>query len=111
MLVAGLALFLSTYLASSLTGAIMVDVSEDPQRREFGRRLLIPVAGPFMSAAIARSATGAWFTALLGVAQSTGIVLTIVGGVRLANHRKPPRYVFGGSPLPNGGQASMLVRF
>ena len=68
MLIAGVAVLASTYAASSLAGAIIFDTGDDSRRRNFGRRMMIPVVGPFLAATQSGSATGAWFTSLLGVA-------------------------------------------
>lgn len=111
----GLALFGSTYLASSLIGVASIDLENDDTRRSraYGNRMLIPVVGPWIAAPKAGSATGAWFTGLLGVAQAAGVALTTVGAVRLgrAHRRRVEQVSVGSHYLPGGGNVSLSFRF
>ena len=114
-LASGLALFGSTYLSSTLIGAAVMDLDDDEaaRRRAFGNRMFVPVIGPWMAVPKAGSATGAWFTGLLGVAQAAGVALTTVGAVRLgrANRRRLEQVSVGGTYLPGGGNITFGMRF
>lgn len=106
MMIAGISLLASTYVISSLSGALAADNGHT----RWGRRMLIPIAGPFLAAPVTRSYTAAWFTGLLGVAQLAGFTLWAVGGAR---HRKFKRrqMSFAAAPTRGGGSAALTVRF
>lgn len=82
-----------SYLFSAIAGTTALDIAtapDDPLRR-YGRRMLIPVAGPIMAAFEARTASGALLTALLGVGQVVGLGVATVGHVRLRRLRRELR--------------------
>jgi len=84
MTISGYTIFGTSYLISALIGTISIDYARDVGGTgTYGRRMLIPVAGPFMAIPRADSATGGLFTGLLGVVQVTGFVLGTAGAVRL----------------------------
>ncbi|EDM75155.1 hypothetical protein PPSIR1_07987 [Plesiocystis pacifica SIR-1] len=83
MAISGFTMFGTTYLISALIGTISLDYAEDVGGSgTYGKRMLIPVAGPFMAIPRADSATGGLFTGLMGVAQIGGLVLGTAGAVR-----------------------------
>ena len=126
---AGFGVFALTYLGSAFYGAAVFDrregdfldqpsgsggfASED-QRRAYGRRMMIPVAGPFAAAAVAPSATEALLTSLAGVAQVAGLSLGVAGSVVFARARKRrPRETIAvsGAPVAGGGVVAIAGRF
>jgi len=112
MIAGGYASFLGVYFVTSLVGVIMADVRHDNERlHRYGRRLMIPLAGPWMAVGDARSATGAWATGFSGVFQAAGLVLGTVGAIRLGVYRSQTRLSFGGGTMPGGGQGMITLRF
>jgi hypothetical protein len=84
MTISGYTLFGTSYLISALVGTISIDYARDiGGSGTYGRRMLIPLAGPFAAIPRADSATGGLFTGLIGVVQVTGFVLGTAGAVRL----------------------------
>lgn len=84
MTISGFTMFGSSYLISALIGTISLDYARDVGGTgTYGRRMLIPVAGPFMAIPRADSATGGLFTGLLGVVQVGGLVLGTAGAIRI----------------------------
>jgi hypothetical protein len=84
MTISGYTLFGTSYLISALIGTISIDYARDVGGAgKYGRRMLIPLAGPFMAIPRADSATGGLFTGLIGVVQVTGFVLGTAGAIRL----------------------------
>jgi hypothetical protein len=59
------------------------------------------------------TASGAWFTAILGTAQATGAILTLVGAVRYSRSRQQQakRYNVAAAPTSDGGAVSFGMRF
>lgn len=84
MTISGYTLFGTSYLISALIGTISIDYARDVGGSgTYGRRMLIPIAGPFIAIPRADSATGGLFTGLIGVVQVTGFVLGTAGAIRL----------------------------
>lgn len=84
MTISGYTLFGTSYLISALVGTISIDYARDVGGSgTYGRRMLIPLAGPFAAIPRADSATGGLFTGLIGVVQVTGFVLGTAGAIRL----------------------------
>jgi hypothetical protein len=84
MTISGYTLFGTSYLISALVGTISIDYARDiGGSGTYGRRMLIPLAGPFAAIPRADSATGGLFTGLIGVVQVTGFVLGTAGAIRL----------------------------
>jgi hypothetical protein len=84
MTISGYTLFGTSYLISALIGTISIDYARDVGGAgKYGRRMLIPIAGPFMAIPRADSATGGLFTGLIGVVQVTGFILGTAGAIRL----------------------------
>lgn len=80
----GFGMFGVSYLIAAVVGTSMIDFGDE----ELGRPLLIPVAGPFITAARAPSATFGFGMALGGVVQLAGLGLGITGAVQLGNARR-----------------------
>ncbi|MFO7563063.1 MAG: hypothetical protein R6X02_10510 [Enhygromyxa sp.] len=84
MTISGYTLFGTSYLISALVGTISIDYARDVGGSgTYGRRMLIPLAGPFIAIPRADTATGGLFTGLVGVVQVTGFILGTAGAVRL----------------------------
>ena len=106
LLAAGLSIAGTTYVVSSLTGALAADLGSPM----WGRSMMIPLAGPFIATGFTETYTGAWFTAGLGVAQAAGVLMTIVGATRYRRYRKS-QVSFAAAPTRGGGHAALTVRF
>ncbi|RMG99305.1 MAG: hypothetical protein D6705_03615, partial [Deltaproteobacteria bacterium] len=128
MLGAGLGAFALVYLGSAFYGAAVFDRREgqfldaegstgfasDDQRRAYGRRMMIPIGGPFAAAAVAPSATEALLTSLAGVAQVATLSVGVAGAVIYgkARRRQPrERLVVSGAPVAGGGVVAVQGRF
>lgn len=84
MTISGYTIFGTSYLISALVGTISIDYARDVGGAGlYGRRMLIPLAGPFMAIPRADSATGGLFTGLVGVVQVGGFLLGTAGAIRL----------------------------
>jgi len=95
MMIVGWSVLGSFYLISTFVGTSAIDQARcdrtggfdeddlecttDESLRRYGRRMLIPVVGPFMAAATEDGDAAAIF---LGVNQVAGLVLGIIGTVR-----------------------------
>jgi hypothetical protein len=79
--------------------------------------LLIPLAGPWIFLPDADGGDGKAVSAILGVAQATGLVLSIWGIAKFMNSapadqaRAMPRLMLGVAPTPHGAYSSMHLRF
>lgn len=112
MTAVGFSVFGASYAISSLTGAIVADARDGERLDRFGRRMLIPVVGPWLAIPHTESATGAWFTGFAGAAQLAGLVLGTVGAVRLGQQRRESqRWAVTSTPLLGGGQLGVVGRF
>src|SRR5690606_26933723 len=84
MTISGYTIFGTSYLISALVGTISLDLAADVGGTgTYGRRVLIPVAGPFVAIPRADSATGGLFAGSLGVIQVGGFVLGTAGAIKL----------------------------
>lgn len=84
MTISGYTLFGTSYLISALIGTISIDYARDVGGSgKYGRRMLIPLVGPFMAIPRSDSATGGLFTGLVGVVQVAGFALGTAGAIRL----------------------------
>lgn len=89
MTISGFTIFGTSYLISALIGTISLDLAADTGGSGiYGRRMLIPVAGPFMAIPRADSATGGLFTGLVGVAQIGGLLLGTAGAIKLGRAKR-----------------------
>jgi hypothetical protein len=100
-MIVGWSVFGSFYLISTFVGTSAIDQARcnggggfeednlecttDEARQRYGRRMLIPVVGPFMAAATAAGDAQAIF---LGVNQVAGLVMGIVGTARYVSTGK-----------------------
>jgi len=110
-----------SYISSSLAGVASIDLADDPSTNEedeermeaYGKRMLIPIIGPWSAIGKADTATGAWFTGLAGVVQGVGFGLATAGIIRLsrAHRRKVQRYSVGASSTQHGGTVMVSGRF
>jgi hypothetical protein len=92
MTISGYTIFGTSYLISALIGTISIDYANDVGGSgTYGRRMLIPLAGPFAAIPRADSATGGLFTGLIGVVQVTGFVLGTAGAIRLGRANRDLR--------------------
>jgi hypothetical protein len=134
MMIVGWSVLGSFYLISTFVGTSAIDEARcdgeggfeeedlectpDESLRRYGRRMLIPVVGPFMAAATEHGNAGAIF---LGVNQVAGLVLGIIGTVRYATtgRSKVASLPVGGGrtlsldvqPTTGGGAARATLRF
>lgn len=89
MTISGFTIFGSSYLISALVGTISLDYAADiGGSGTYGRRMLIPVAGPFMAIPRTDSATGGLFTGLLGVIQVGSLALGTAGAIKFGRARR-----------------------
>jgi hypothetical protein len=119
LIAAGLASFGGFYFFTSLAGAVIIDKARDrktdaytgekreldTRRLNYGRALLVPVAGPFIGLAYTSSAKERWAAALTGAVQVTGVVLTMVGLTQKVRARRAQRY----SVLANAGAGTAML--
>ena len=98
-------MFGTSYLISALIGTISLDLAADVGGTgTYGRRMLIPMVGPFMAIPRADSATGGLFTGFLGVIQVAGFALGTAGAVRLGRANRQLRL----SADAGGGRPEIL---
>jgi hypothetical protein len=92
MTISGYTLFGTSYLISALIGTISLDYAADVGGSgKYGRRMLIPIAGPFLAIPRADSATGGLFTGFLGVIQVAGFALGTAGAIKLGRANRELR--------------------
>lgn len=92
MTISGYTIFGTSYLISALVGTISLDYAADVGGTgTYGRRMLIPIAGPFMAIPRADSATGGLFTGFLGVIQVGGFVLGTAGAIKFGRANRQLR--------------------
>ena len=125
LIAAGLASFGGFYFFTSLAGAVIIDKARDrktdaytgekqeldTRRLNYGRALLVPVAGPFIGLAYTSSAKERWAAALTGAVQVTGVVLTMVGLTQKARARRAQRYSVGAQVAAGTAMLSLGGRF
>jgi len=92
MTISGYTMFGTSYLISALIGTISLDYAADVGGSgTYGRRMLIPIAGPFMAIPRSDSATGGLFTGLVGLIQVAGFTLGTAGAIRLGRANRDLR--------------------
>ncbi len=125
MIIAGAVSFGVFYFFTSLAGAVAIDKARDrktdpltgqrrpvdERRLNYGRGLLIPVAGPFISMAYTDSAKQRWAAMLTGTVQVAGAALVLAGMVRNARARRWERMQIGAGYARGGAQVSLTARF
>lgn len=124
LIVIGLSTFGAFYLFTSLAGAVIIDNTRDKKyddygepratdtkRLNYGRALLVPVAGPFIGMRYTDSAKERWGLALTGSVQVAGVIMTAVGLIRHARTKRAQRFGVGGGMAAGGGVVSLSGRF
>jgi hypothetical protein len=134
LMITGWSILGTSYLASLAVGVTVYDSVHyetlgdlDPEeaaelnfhiRREdrhaYGRRMSIPVLGPWFAMGKTNSAGSTFGTALVGVVQGTGLVLGVLGTTQFArdmNARRRSSLSFAITPEPGGAQAMMTMRY
>lgn len=132
-MITGWSMFGSAYLVSVVVGAAAADAgyyAEQPdidpeierelsyhlpaeRRVAYGKRMMVPVVGPFMASSLTTTASASVATAALGVVQTVGLVVGTIGTIQYARDRRAARaYRLSAGPLPGGGGAvSVSMRF
>jgi hypothetical protein len=112
LLIGGWTTFGVTYAAALTIGVASIDLAEDDHRqRMWGRRMAIPIGGPFAAAFVSDSATGTLFTVLTGAAQLTGIAIGTAGAVMLSRQKRDPNFAFAIVPGRTGAHMGATWRF
>lgn len=92
MTISGYTMFGTSYLISALIGTISLDYAASVGGTgTYGRRMLIPMVGPFMAIPRADSATGGLFTGFVGVVQVAGFALGTAGAIKLGRANRQLR--------------------
>jgi hypothetical protein len=116
IMIAGFATLGTVYGVSVLIGAVSIDVGRDNadvRQGHYGRRMMIPLGGPFAAAPVSGSATLAVLTVSAGLGQLLGLAMGIAGAVKLKEFPNPNKrtFAFGVAPTRNGAQAGLSLRF
>ena len=119
MTVAGFSIFGGVWLLTALIGADLFDRAEEDfqdagdvaNQQATGRRLMIPLGGPFAASATAPTATSALFSVLSGVAQVAGLGVGIGGAVIYGRTQRQYRVSLTGTPMAGGGAFRVGLRF
>jgi hypothetical protein len=125
LLGSGLGVLGGVYFFTSLSGAIIIDrardgktdettglhTGPDERRMKYGRGLLVPVVGPFISLAHTDSARERWAASISGLAQVTGAVLTIAGIVAKGRIRRAQKLGWTAGGVQGGGMVGLHGRF
>ncbi len=120
----GASLFAVAYLYTSVLGAIAIDKGRkghtdpttgqsvhDDERIAFGRRLMVPVVGPFMAIGHTDSALRKWGSAMSGLAQVGGVAMLVTGVVLKRRAARERRFGITASASGNGGGILVHGRF
>lgn len=116
IMVSGFTTLGAVYGASVLIGALAIDFARDDadeRRRQYGRRMMIPLGGPFAAAPVSRSATLGVLTVAAGLGQLLGLSMGIAGAVKLKEFPNPnkPKFAFGAMPTRGGAHMGLTLRF
>ena len=116
IMVSGFTTLGAVYGASVLIGALSIDFARDDdneRQRQYGRRMMIPLGGPFAAAPVSRSATLGVLTVAAGLGQLAGLSMGIAGAVKLREFPNPnkPRFAFGVMPTRGGAHMGLSLRF
>ena len=116
MMISGFTILGAVYGGSVLVGALAIDLSRDDDNERqlrYGRRMFIPLGGPFAAAPVSRSATLGVLTVAAGAGQILGLSLGIAGAVKLKQYPNPDahRFAFGAAPTPDGAAFGFQGRF
>jgi hypothetical protein len=124
-MIAGLSTLGGSYLFSALVGLTLLNYENDHPGEvclnceATGSALLIPIAGPWIALPDANEDKGGQVVcAILGLAQATGVVLSIVGIIQFTSSGRPaaavqsearrPSMTVGFAPMPGGGAMGAL---
>lgn len=112
------------YFFTSLAGAVAIDKARDgrtdpltgqhsidKRKLNYGRGMLIPIAGPFIAMGYTDSAKQRWAAVLTGSVQAAGAVLVLAGMVRNARLRRWERMQVGAGYTPGGAGVAISGRF
>ncbi|MCX4242842.1 hypothetical protein [Paraliomyxa miuraensis] len=116
MLISGFSLFGGVYGGSVLVGALSIDLAEGSdatRQRMYGRRMMIPLAGPFAATPVSGSATLGLLTVTAGVGQALGLALGIAGAVKIKEYPNPKKkqFALGVAPTWDGAEVGLSLRF
>jgi hypothetical protein len=116
IMVSGFTTLGAVYGASVLIGALSIDFARDDdneRQRQYGRRMMIPLGGPFAAAPVSRSATLGVLTVAAGLGQLAGLAMGIAGAVKLREFPNPnkPRFALSAMPTRGGAHMGLSLRF
>jgi len=116
IMISGFTTLGAVYGVSVLIGALSIDFARDDdneRQRQYGRRMMIPLGGPFAAAPVSRSATLGVLTVAAGLGQLLGLSMGIAGAVKLRDFPNPnkPRFAFGVMPTRGGAHMGLSLRF
>lgn len=120
MMISGYSAFFAVWLVTAIAGAATFDSADSDflddadrdRQRAVGRRLMIPLGGPYAAAFVTDTATGALFSVLSGLAQTATLTLGITGTVIYARNQRAYRQVaLGAAPIRGGSMMQLGVRF
>jgi hypothetical protein len=116
MMISGFTILGAVYGGSVLVGALAIDLGHDndsDRQLRYGRRMFIPLGGPFAAAPVSRSATLGVLTVAAGAGQVLGLSLGIAGAVKMRQFPNPDRdrFAFGVTPTPDGAALGVVGRF
>jgi hypothetical protein len=123
LMIAGFATLGGSYLFSVLVGALLlsqqtVEPGEVCINCDRGSLFFIPIAGPWIAIPYADGGDGKAVSVIMGLAQLTGVALTIVGVTKFVKSGRPsarleraPALALQLLPSPHAGQASLRLRF
>jgi len=121
----GTTLFAATYFYTSALGAIAIDKgrksgidpttglprTSDTRRIAFGRRMLIPVVGPFMAIGHTNHAFKRWGASISGVLQLGSVALVVTGIVLKSRAARERRFGWTAGATRDGGGIAIHGRF
>lgn len=123
MMIAGFSIFAGTWLSAIVLGAGFID-NNTPSGYMYGRRLMVPVLGPFLAAGIPDDGASTNMAyVFLGLAQTAGLALGITGAVLFSKSRKAARTLtsqglhlgrgvhMSSSPRWGGGTLNLKLQF
>jgi hypothetical protein len=123
LIAGGAGLFLTAYLYTSILGSIAIDKGKkgttnsagirvpDDERVAFGRRLMIPVVGPFLALGKTDSAMKRWGASFSGLAQVAGVGLIVAGLVAKSRINRARRFGWTAGASHGGGSVMVYGRF
>lgn len=126
----GAMLFVLSYLPSSGRGAVEIDRANrelaalDPaldldgsrrralqRQRAFGRRVMVPVIGPFAAMGATDRTVQRWWLGIVGIVEVAAVALIASGAIRSARHRRQRRIGLSAAASADGAQLGLRVAF